>query len=547
MCATTCTNRLLFPACTPKSYQCSARMPSGPGSLSRGSLRSVVRTSSATSDKKRFATNAWAGAAGSGCAGQRLLISWTICSVTGTGGAFLAAARARLRSPDRASDSLVSLWEDDPKEELKYARGNHCWAACPVSAPDRVEQHACGLGVRFEQSVPPTPLYCHVATASQTQTTGTYRQLQTRNRPKCANPCKTRGRVKGWRIANIWWLARLVNARGPADEREGSGVHQESGDQDQHHHELGAQGTEQPRHPYAEFTSVLNQDSATALYPDQMLNAWSTVQRRRSAHDLQTDLAETIRDALVDAGDLRDTRRAEELIVAAVPQTRNWKEAALPCQQAVKLAHANMVENEGVDAMKEAGSNWETLHLACRTKLQKAIALKIMARCRDRWFVQASERQQQVSLSGSTRNQRGGAGAWSMLQPPRKKPRCRTNPVKRQYAYEWAHHSHHRPPPAKFTKEISQDFAGKRSRCGRASRMAVQKLLETLGTTTTGTGGQDCSRTAETESKRNSSPASVNRKRGCAQTSEESQTWTGTRHTTTLWRPALDNGNTRGS
>ena len=109
---------------------------------------------------------------------------------------------------------------------------------------------------------------------------------------------------------------------------------------------------------------------------------------------------------------LQCARRAEELIVAAVPQTRNWKEAALQCQQAVKLAHANMVENEGVDAMKEAGSNWETLHLACRTKLQKAIALKIMARCRDRWFVQASERQQQVSLSGSTRNQRSGAGAW---------------------------------------------------------------------------------------------------------------------------------------
>ena len=71
-----------------------------------------------------------------------------------------------------------------------------------------------------------------------------------------------------------------------------------------------------------------------------------------------------------------------------------------------------MVENEGVDAIKVAGSNWETLHLACGTKLQKAIALKIMARCRDRWFVQASERQQQVALSGSTRNQRSGAGAW---------------------------------------------------------------------------------------------------------------------------------------
>ena len=30
-----------------------------------------------------------------------------------------------------------------------------------------------------------------------------------------------------------------------------------------HHHELGAQSNEQPRHPYAEFTSVINQDSAT--------------------------------------------------------------------------------------------------------------------------------------------------------------------------------------------------------------------------------------------------------------------------------------------
>ena len=62
--------------------------------------------------------------------------------------------------------------------------------------------------------------------------------------------------------ANKWWLAKLANARGPADEREGIGVHQEPGDKDPHHHELGAQGTEQPRHPYAEFTSQINQDSA---------------------------------------------------------------------------------------------------------------------------------------------------------------------------------------------------------------------------------------------------------------------------------------------
>ena len=64
--------------------------------------------------------------------------------------------------------------------------------------------------------------------------------------------------------------------------------------------------------------------------------------------------------------------RVEELIGAAVPQTRDWKEAALPCPQALKLAHANMVDNEGVDAIKVAGTNWETLHLSCRcTRLRK--------------------------------------------------------------------------------------------------------------------------------------------------------------------------------
>ena len=56
-------------------------------------------------------------------------------------------------------------------------------------------------------------------------------------------PCNSRGRMKGWSRANKWWLAKLVNARGPADERERIGVHQEPGDKDPHHHELGAQGT----------------------------------------------------------------------------------------------------------------------------------------------------------------------------------------------------------------------------------------------------------------------------------------------------------------
>ena len=69
MCAITCTNKSLFPAREPKSYQCSARMPSGPDSLSRGILRSVVGMCSGTSDKKRFDTKACAGAEGSGSAG----------------------------------------------------------------------------------------------------------------------------------------------------------------------------------------------------------------------------------------------------------------------------------------------------------------------------------------------------------------------------------------------------------------------------------------------------------------------------------------------
>ena len=41
-----------------------------------------------------------------------------------------------------------------------------------------------------------------------------------------------------------------------------------------------------------------------------MSNAWTTVQRRRSAHGQQTDLAETIRRALVDAGAMSHPRKS---------------------------------------------------------------------------------------------------------------------------------------------------------------------------------------------------------------------------------------------
>ena len=53
--------------------------------------------------------------------------------------------------------------------------------------------------------------------------------------------------------------------------------------------------------------------------------------------------------------------------------------------------------------------------------------------------------------------------------------------------------------------------------------MAVQKLHGTRSTTTFVTGGQECTRTLETESKQNSH----------ALTSEQSQMWEGTQHTPT--------------
>ena len=58
---------------------------------------------------------------------------------------------------------------------------------------------------------------------------------------------------------------------------------------------------------------------------------------------------------------------------------RNWTEAALPCQQAFKRARAYLQENEGVDALRFAGTNWATLHQSCRKKFQKATALNITA------------------------------------------------------------------------------------------------------------------------------------------------------------------------
>ena len=44
---------------------------------------------------------------------------------------------------------------------------------------------------------------------------------------------------------------------------------------------------------------------------------------------------------------LQCARRVDEAIGEAVPQMRNWKEAALPCQKAVKLAHSTWSTTKG--------------------------------------------------------------------------------------------------------------------------------------------------------------------------------------------------------
>ena len=125
-----------------------ARMPSSPGSLSRGMRLRVIGMSSAFWDKKMCETAVWAATAGSGSVGYKFFISCTICWVTGTGGAFLAAARARPRSPDRASVATLQT------------RNCLCWAAdCVVprevvvtSHPARTRDHRAGQSSNQKRS-----------------------------------------------------------------------------------------------------------------------------------------------------------------------------------------------------------------------------------------------------------------------------------------------------------------------------------------------------------------------------------------------------------
>ena len=58
-------------------------------------------------DRKMCETAEVAATAGSRCAGYKFFISCATCGVTGNGGAFLAAASARPRSPDRASAATL--------------------------------------------------------------------------------------------------------------------------------------------------------------------------------------------------------------------------------------------------------------------------------------------------------------------------------------------------------------------------------------------------------------------------------------------------------
>ena len=203
---------------------------------------------------------------------------------------------------------------------------------------------------------------------------------------------------------------------------------------------------------------------------------------------------------------LQCARRVEELIGAAVPQTRNWEEAALPCQQAVKLAHDNMVGNEGVDAVKVAGTTWETLHLSCRTKLQKAIALNDTAIRRDRWFVQATSANNKLHCRGqretnavvqwcrSVDQSRTGLSKNTMLDQPYERA------VRLRMGLPLA-------PPNSTCKVYQRNqsiLCGKEITVWADHAHGCAKAARNTGTTISVTCGKESSRTVETESTRNS-------------------------------------------
>ena len=129
--------------------------------------------------------------------------------------------------------------------------------------------------------------------------------------------------------------------------------------------------------------------------------------------------------------------------------------------------------------------------------------------------------------------------SWSMGQSCaslRKKTRCWTNPVKGQYADEWAYtrtaELHLQSLPRKSVKTLRERDIG----VGGPRAWLCKSCSKHRGTTTSATGGQ------ETESKRNSSSASTNPKKDCAP--RRGRTSDLLRHSGI--KP-MDNGNARGS
>ena len=111
--------------------------------------------------------------------------------------------------------------------------------------------------------------------------------------------------------------------------------------------------------------------------------------------------------------------------------------------------------------------------------------------------------------------------------------------MKRRYAYGWAYHSHRRTPLAKFTSTINQYFAVKEISVWADHAHGCAKAARN-------TGAQPHPRLVDRsprELRRPSRNGTVRqrvrtRKKGCAQMSEQSQTWKDIRPTTTWWYQA---------
>ena len=73
-----------------------------------------------------------------------------------------------------------------------------------------------------------------------------------------------------------------------------------------------------------------------------------------------------------------------DLVGAVVPQMKYWHDGNLPRQQAVRRAAENLQADMGINALEIAGTIWQTMHLACRRKLQNATATNLASTQRER-------------------------------------------------------------------------------------------------------------------------------------------------------------------